>query len=451
MSELPKGWVQAKLSEVAHLVMGQSPPSNTYNASKHGLPFFQGKAEFGDLYPTVKKYCSCPVKVARAGDVLISVRAPVGPTNLCAEDSCIGRGLAAIRPLGGIPNYFLLYYLRSIEGSLAEQGTGSTFTAISKSDLEQIDVPLPPLNEQRRIVAKLERLLSRVDTAQARLAKIPRILKRFRQSVLAAACSGRLTADWRGNPKNEKSNSLPSTWKRRAVEEMLLPGGIFDGPFGSNLKTSDYTDSGVRVIRLENVGHLAFNAEKETYVSTSKYESLIRHTVNKRDIIFASFIADEIRACILPDLKTKAIAKADCFCLRPNEELVDRAYLNYQLVSNESYVSLINSVHGATRPRINTAQLRKLMVRICPLSEQQEIVRRVEALFKTADTLEARYLKAKEYVDKLTQSLLARAFRGELVRQDPNDEPASALLERIWLERIVESRKSRGHTDDRIQ
>src|SRR5207247_2534949 len=146
--ELPNGWAEAALPEVASLNIGQSPPSSTYNTEGRGLPFFQGKAEFGSLHPMPQKFCSAPTKIAESDDILISVRAPVGPTNLCHERSCIGRGLAAIRPHGEIPTRYLLFYLRSIEAWLATQGTGSTFTAISKSDLEELRVRLATLGAQ---------------------------------------------------------------------------------------------------------------------------------------------------------------------------------------------------------------------------------------------------------------------------------------------------------------
>ena len=178
------------------------------------------------------------------------------------------------------------------------------------------------------------------------------------------------------------------------VEELLPSGGIFDGPFGSNLKTADYTDEGVRVVRLENVGHLRFINEKESYISQQKYRTLEKHEVGADDIIFASFIDEKVRTCVLPMLRTKAIAKADCFCLRPRVELVDRHYLTFQLVSGESYNRLMENVHGATRPRINTTQLRKLDIRVPSLPEQQEIVRRVES-FTLADQLEARFMRAR--------------------------------------------------------
>ena len=323
---------------------------------------------------------------------------------------------------------------------------GTTRKRISRRNLASLQLPIPPLNEQKRIVAKVEELLVRVNATKDRLNKVSIILKRFRQAVLAAACSGRLTTDWRKEEKTEnvsEDSELPAGWRWMSIGNLLPPGGIFDGPFGSNLRTADYTDNGVRVVRLENVGHLQFINHKETYIGQEKYKTLSRHTVGAGDIIFASFIDEEVRACVLPKLKTKAIAKADCFCLRPRRDVVDRHYLTLQLVSRESYESLSENIHGATRPRINTKQLRSLEVRICPLTEQREIVRRVKALFKLADSIEKRVAAASARAEKLTQAILAKAFRGELVpteaelarREGRSYETASELLSRIKSER----------------
>src|SRR3989304_4718599 len=111
--------------------MGQSPPSSTYNEDGKGLPFFQGKTEFTDLYPEVRKWCSSPNKTARKNDILLSVRAPVGPTNLAPSDCCIGRGLAALSPQKGVSNRYVLYAIRALENELAKLGTGTTFEAVS--------------------------------------------------------------------------------------------------------------------------------------------------------------------------------------------------------------------------------------------------------------------------------------------------------------------------------
>ncbi len=153
---LPDGWVWTTIGEACEVILGQSPPSSTYNADGIGLPFYQGKAEFGDTYPTPVKWCSEPKKIAEAGDILISVRAPVGPTNLCREKSCIGRGLSAIRPKAGMPNLYFFCFLRGIEQDWQSKATGTTFSAISGKILREQQVPLAPLPEQRRIVAEIE-------------------------------------------------------------------------------------------------------------------------------------------------------------------------------------------------------------------------------------------------------------------------------------------------------
>lgn len=148
----------ACLPDVAEIIMGQSPPGDTYNEASVGMPFFQGKTEFGEVSPTPRKWCNAPKKIAEAGDILISVRAPVGPTNLASTQCCIGRGLAAIRanPEQLDPSY-LRFALRHAEPRLASMGQGSTFAAIGRAELTKVEFPLPALVEQRRIVDILSR------------------------------------------------------------------------------------------------------------------------------------------------------------------------------------------------------------------------------------------------------------------------------------------------------
>lgn len=341
-------------------------------------------------------------------------------------------GFIQLRSYAETYNSKLLYYLIKSDFFLNQKNdyaTGSTQEALTDDGAKKIVIPLPPLPEQHRIVAKLDALFEKIESNKQRLEKIPKILKRFRQSVLSAAVNGKLTEEWR------EKNGIVEEWKEVDLSSVLPKGGIFDGPFGSNLKTDDYKDKGIRVIRLENIGHLRFIHEKETFINKEKYQTLIKHTVGEGDIIFSSFISEEIRTCILPKLSTKAIAKADCFCIRPDATKIDKLFLLYTLISIRSYEQLVMNIHGATRPRINTTQLKTLQIFLPKLEEQKEIVRRVEQLFAFADKIEARYTKAKAMLDKLPQSILAKAFRGELVAQDPNDEPASVLLERIKAEK----------------
>ena len=146
---------EVSLIDVCEVIAGQSPPSSTYNQEKDGVPFFQGKADFGELHPTVRYWCKEPKKMSLPNDILFSVRAPVGPTNVNNIEACIGRGLAAIR-CKDIHLNFLLHFLRGNEERIASLGTGSTFKAITIGTLKEIKIPLPPLEEQKRIAAILD-------------------------------------------------------------------------------------------------------------------------------------------------------------------------------------------------------------------------------------------------------------------------------------------------------
>ncbi len=432
--ELPNGWAEVELRECVDVLDNQRVPVNSDERAKRegDVPYYGATGQVGWIDKAL--FDAELLLIGEDGAPFFDKSKPIA--YIIRGKSWVNNHAHVLSAKSGVSsNQYLKHFLDRFD--FHEYVNGTTRLKLTQGAMNRIPVRLAPLTEQRRIVAKLETLLGKVDASQRRLAKIPVLLKRFRQSVLAAACSGRLTADWREeNPTEDtlQDDELPRGWRKTTVEDLIPKGGIFDGPFGSNLKSDDYTESGVRVVRLENIGQLRFIGEKETFISREKYETLKRHTVGEGDIIFASFISEEVRACVLPKLSTKAVAKADCFCLRPNLELVDRQYLVFQLISQKSYNTLVEEVHGATRPRINTTQLRKLEVRICPLPEQQVIVRRVEGLFALADQLEVRLAKARGQVGKLTPSLLALAFAGQLVPQDLSDEPAEKLLECIGVE-----------------
>lgn len=190
--KLPEGWQIKKLCEISEIIMGQSPPSNTYNVNSEGLPFFQGKAEFGERFPKVVKWCNKPVKIAEAGDILMSVRAPVGPVNIANQKCCIGRGLCAIRAKKEIDNLFIYYFLKLKEKELLESGSGSTFNAISKKEVEKIDIPICSLSEQKKIVNKLEEINNLVNKVSEEQKKIDSQLAVLPKAVLSKAFKGEL-------------------------------------------------------------------------------------------------------------------------------------------------------------------------------------------------------------------------------------------------------------------
>jgi type I restriction enzyme S subunit len=160
-------WRWVRLGEVCEIIAGQSPPGSTYRTTPDGLPFFQGKADFGKTSPIARVWCVEPTKIAQPGDILISVRAPVGPTNVADVECCIGRGLAAIRCGENADRDFILNTLRHFEATLVKKGSGSTFEAINRDALDSFQIPLPPLSEQRRIAGVLREQMAAVEKARA--------------------------------------------------------------------------------------------------------------------------------------------------------------------------------------------------------------------------------------------------------------------------------------------
>ncbi|WP_067586731.1 restriction endonuclease subunit S [Endozoicomonas ascidiicola] len=194
---LPEGWQQTALSDVCIITMGQSPSSRDINNEGKGLPFYQGKTEFTDVYPTINRYCEVPLRVALQNNIFMSVRAPVGPVNIAKDKSGFGRGLCSIQCEYGIEHKYMFFQLRAMESHIASLGTGSTFTAINRDIVEGLSVNIAPEKEQTRIVEKLEELLSDLDNGVAELKKAQAKLGLYRQSLLKNAVEGQLTQQWR--------------------------------------------------------------------------------------------------------------------------------------------------------------------------------------------------------------------------------------------------------------
>ncbi len=195
------------LSKVADIVMGQSPPSTSYNESGNGLPFYQGKSDFGPTYPTPRKYCTDPKKIAEGEDILISVRAPVGATNLCRERSCIGRGVAAIR-VKNINRDFLYFYLRKIEAYIDSLGSGAIFKAINKTQLCELPINEEgiALPEQKKIAHILTTVQRAIDSQERIIATTTELKKALMQKLF--------TEGLRGEPQKETEIGLvPESWE----------------------------------------------------------------------------------------------------------------------------------------------------------------------------------------------------------------------------------------------
>ncbi len=186
---IPKHWEVVRVGDVAEITMGQSPPGETYNTQGIGMPFLQGKAEFGKVYPRPVKYTTNPLKIGKTGSILISVRAPVGDVNIANMDYCIGRGLASISFKNGYGyNEYLFYCLQFLKPLLEKEGYGSTFKAINKEVLTKFLIPLPPLEEQQKIAQILQSIDQRIEKEE----KYKNALQNLFKSLLHNLMTGKI-------------------------------------------------------------------------------------------------------------------------------------------------------------------------------------------------------------------------------------------------------------------
>lgn len=409
--------------------MGQSPPSSSYRDTQIGMPFFQGKAEFGQDYPTARKYCIDPKKIADKGDILISVRAPVGPTNIAPFECCIGRGLAAIKPYKGVQINFIRYYLRLQEREIASLGTGSTFSSISKTQLEKVRVPVPPEAEQVRIVKKLDTIFEQLNETKARLNRVPDLLKKFRQSVLDAACTGKLTADWR----EQRELNMKSSWSKVKISD--ISPKVTVGFVG---KMSDqYIESGVPFFRGQNVRPNKFNHKNTLFISEKFHKKIIKSALYPGDVLVVRS-GSVGSACVMPDDYVEANCSDLVIIKKGNFE---SEYLAYY-INSISQSTISEGQVGVALQHFNTKSVAALEINLPSLDEQKEIVKRVELFFLLVDGIAKKIIKVANTIEKAESAILKFAFEGFLVNQDPNDEPASVLLEKIKAEReVVKTKK----------
>ena len=250
------------LKDACSIIMGQSPDSKSYNNQGDGLPFYQGNADFGDVHPITRVWCASPIRIAKEGDILISVRAPIGAMNIATTRCCIGRGLAALRPNeANFDNQFLFYALQSMADRLIEQGTGSTFKAIGKSILENTELPYYSLAEQAKIVSELNKLSKAIVIKKAQLALLNEVVKsRFIE----------MFGDYSFNPRG---------WKLCRIGDITT-----DVRYGTSLPASE--DGVYPYIRMNNItyeGELDLSELKRINVPIKALEKC---SVRKGDVLF---------------------------------------------------------------------------------------------------------------------------------------------------------------------
>ncbi len=430
-TELPCGWTSERLREIVVSRKGKKPTTVYKQGAADRVPYIlidemEGKP--------IRNYTDdAKVPLASKEDVLIVWDGSIGK---CARglEGAIGSTIVALTPIGIDSNY-LESFIKFSRPLLLQTSRGTGLQHINQEIFWDLRVPVAPIEEQHRIVAKLEILLAKVEACQKRLNEIPTLLKRFRQSVLSAACSGRLTADWR--EKNECSVAadysqdalydfppLPETWSWQPLATVCEK--VVDCPHS----TPKWTNSGRLCVRTTNFKPGFLDLTEVRYVSDETFmERIVRVKPQPGDILYSREGGILGIACMIPTGVELCLGQR-MMLFRPNQKFTG-VLLMYWLNSPATLHRIQELIGGSASPHLNVKDIKNFLTPVPPLAEQQEIARCVEALFKISEQIEERYQKAKAYIDKLTQSILAKAFRGELVPQDLNDEPAAELLKMI--------------------
>lgn len=436
MSELPTGWVRTSLGELAVWGSGGTPSRSEPTFYGGSIPWIKsGELNTRYLKSTEENITEAAVngssaKIFPAGSVAIAMYgATIGKTAILGVNAATNQACAVGIPIHGLTSTDYLYrLLQNEKDAFIEKGKGGAQPNISQAVIKAHEVNLPPLAEQARIAAKLDELLAQVDTLKARIESIPALLKRFRQSVLAAAVSGRLTEEWRDGA---------CEWYETTIGEICF---VATGKTPKRDIPNYWSDGDTPWLTSAATG-TEFCSKTEQFVTKLAIKDCMLKVFQPGTLLMAMYGEGKTRGQVT-ELKIAAACNQACAAITVNEQLAFRKFVKIRL--QENYDEIRKQAVGGTQPNLNLNKVREISIRLPPLEEQTEIVRRVEQLFAFADQFEARVKAAQARIDRLTQSILAKAFRGELMPQDPNDEPASVLLERIKAQRAAAPKAKRG-------
>jgi type I restriction enzyme, S subunit len=437
--DLPAGWSETAVGNVARIVGGGTPPSkdpSNFAAPGQGTPWVTPADLSGYREQTISHgardltpagLAACAATLMPAGTVLFSSRAPIGYVAIAANSITTNQGFKSfVLPEGMVPRY-VYYQLRHLKREAEAIATGTTFKELSGAAAATLPVRVAPSREQARIADQLDTLLARINACNDRLDAIPALLKRFRQAVLDAAVSGELT----------EGVGTEGQVGEEVVDFATAPiGELLDQPLRNGKSVRD--GDGLPVLRLSALRRSGIDLSQSkrgdwTGINAKAYlvregDFLIARGNGSKELVGRGGLVERCEVDVaFPDTMIR---------LRPDPTKVHPSYLSYvwdAATVRRQIESLAHTTAGIWK--VSQGDLEGIELPVPNLDTQAEIVRRVEALFALADRIEARYAAARAHAQRLTPRLLAKAFRGELVPQDPNDEPASALLARIAAKR----------------
>lgn len=446
MSEqhLPSGWTCSTLGLVCSKLTDGShnPPKGT----AVGQPMLSAKNIQNGIIDFRQSHRLIPSELfesedrrtrVSAHDVLLTIVGALGRTAVVPENCgkfTLQRSVAVLAA-PGLNTRTFRYSLESydFQKQILDNAKGTAQKGIYLKKLRELTVPIPPLAEQKVIADKLDTLLAQVANTKARLKRIPQILKRFRQSVLAAAVSGRLTEEWR-----DQNGESITDWDAITVGDVAT---VATGKTPSRKEPRYWENGDVPWLTSASTGAIYIDSA-EQFVTKSAVEECSLKVFRPGTLLLAMYGEGKTRGQVT-ELRLSATCNQACAAVTANEQKILRSYLKLRLLEN--YEETRKAAAGGAQPNLNLKKVRAISILVPGKEEQAEIVRRVDQLFAHADRIEQHVNNALARVNNLTRSILAKAFRGELTEQWRKDNPelisrensAEALLERIKAERAA--------------
>ncbi len=376
--------VTMKLKDCCTIIAGQSPESKYYNTEGVGIPFFQGKTDFGEVYPAIRVYCSQPTKIAEKDDILLSVRAPVGPTNLSPGRVCIGRGLTAIRPSEILNLKYLLHYFRYFEGQLQQKGTGTTFKAITQDVVKNLEVPIPSLEEQQRIVARIEELFSELDNGVETLRKTKQQLAVYRQAVLKQAFN--------------------------QVEQYVPLGAVSTSRLGKMLDKEKNTGTPRQYLRNINVRWFSFDMSDLLEMRIEDGE-VDKYSVVNGDLVICE--GGEPGRCAVWNSEEPMFYQKALHRVRFTDGSNPKFYMYYLWFAAQTG-KLNEFFTGMGIKHLTGQSLVKVPVPTLDRNDQDKIILEIESRLSMCDSIERTVDTALQQAEAMRQSILKQAFERRL-------------------------------------
>ena len=450
--DIPENWVWVKLGSIIDINMGQSPKGALVNDNPEGYPLVGGPKDMGEIYPIVSRYTEKPTKLVEINDIIITVRATIGKTNIADKEYCIGRGVAALRSVE-IEQTYILDYLKTVVEYFYSISTGTTFTQISKIHLYNTHFPLPPLNEQKRIVTKLSGMLEKLKQAKELIQEAKDSFEKRRAAILHLAFTGELTKQFRG--KNSNGNSglsnlialneipyvIPTQWK------WVLLKDICEKPqYGTSSKSNK--DGKIPVVRMGNIQN--GNIDWNDLVYSSDEAEIAKYNLEHNDVLFNRTNSPALVGKTAIYKSGMPAIFAGYLIRLKAKEVLSPDYLNYYL--NSPYAKMKCQevkTDGVNQSNINSTKLSNFEFPLPTKEEQIEIVRILDDLLGK-ETEALALLKLENEIDLLEKSILSKAFRGDLDTNDPEDEPAGELLKRILQEKQKKEATTKKKSSKRV-